>query len=389
MVTIAAPNHLHAQMTLDCAQAGQARSLRKAPRDDPRGSRRDDRRLPPRGRPADVRRGTVLHSEIRQGQGNGRPGRVRQGLPGQAEREALRPAQRVVLGRRSVPAAACSWTWAATASRSVTGSSTGRRSNRSTARWDLTFTATRPAARTSRSASSSSPTARLGLVENSWARRGGMDDRVEVYGEGGVTYANLHMGNALPTYSEYGYGYAVEKAPTTKGWSYPVFEELWNYGFPQEMRHFARCVRGKEDTDRHRPGRPRGDGGAVRRLRVGGPRAERSPCRSAHAESAGPSNSGIIQRHDRSAPARRHSESASLPTRGSGSPKHPGTPSVARCGGAPAVRVESGRHRYGRLTQRGSSAPLCASRCRDPRVVSRNCRIAALPAAAMRRSQSS
>ena len=86
----------------------------------------------------------------------------------------------------------------------------------------------------------------VGMVEDSWARRGGMDDRIEVYGEGGVTYADLHMGNALPTYSEYGYGYAVEKAPTTQGWSYPVFEELWNYGFPQEMAHFARCVRGKE-----------------------------------------------------------------------------------------------------------------------------------------------
>jgi predicted dehydrogenase len=86
----------------------------------------------------------------------------------------------------------------------------------------------------------------VGLIEDSWARRGGMQDRVEIHGEGGVTYADLHMGNALPTYSEYGYGYAVEKAPTTKGWTYPVFEELWNYGFPQEMHHFARCVRGKE-----------------------------------------------------------------------------------------------------------------------------------------------
>jgi myo-inositol 2-dehydrogenase / D-chiro-inositol 1-dehydrogenase len=86
----------------------------------------------------------------------------------------------------------------------------------------------------------------VGVVESSWARRGGMDDRIEVYGSGGVTYGNLHMGNALPTYSETGYGYAVEKAPSTTGWSYPVFEELWNYGFPQEMRHFARCVRGKE-----------------------------------------------------------------------------------------------------------------------------------------------
>jgi predicted dehydrogenase len=84
------------------------------------------------------------------------------------------------------------------------------------------------------------------LIENSWARRGGMDDRIEVYGEAGVTYANLHMGNALPTFSENGYGYAVEKAPSTKGWTYPVFEELWNYGTPQELAHFARCARGKE-----------------------------------------------------------------------------------------------------------------------------------------------
>jgi len=87
----------------------------------------------------------------------------------------------------------------------------------------------------------------IGVVEDSWARRGGMADRIEIYGEGGVSYGDLLMGNALPTYSEYGYGYAVEKAPTTKGWTYPVFEELWNYGFPQELRHFARCVRGKDE----------------------------------------------------------------------------------------------------------------------------------------------
>jgi predicted dehydrogenase len=87
----------------------------------------------------------------------------------------------------------------------------------------------------------------VGHVEDSWARRGGMDDRIEIYGSEGVTYGNLHMGNALPTYSETGYGYAVEKAPGTSGWTYPVFEELWNYGFPQELEHFARCVRGQEE----------------------------------------------------------------------------------------------------------------------------------------------
>ncbi|MFL5605211.1 MAG: Gfo/Idh/MocA family protein [Gemmatimonadaceae bacterium] len=85
-----------------------------------------------------------------------------------------------------------------------------------------------------------------GVVENSWNRLGGMDDSIEVFGNRGQTYADMLMGNALPTYSEAGFGYAVEKASTTKGWTWPVFEEHWNYGFPQEMRHFARCVRGKE-----------------------------------------------------------------------------------------------------------------------------------------------
>jgi len=86
----------------------------------------------------------------------------------------------------------------------------------------------------------------IGIVENSWNRPGGMDDSIEVFGDKGQTYADMLMGNALPTYSEVGFGYAVEKAATTRGWTYPVFEEHWNYGFPQEMRHFARCVRGKE-----------------------------------------------------------------------------------------------------------------------------------------------
>ena len=38
----------------------------------------------------------------------------------------------------------------------------------------------------------------------------------------------------------------MEKAGLTRGWSFTAFEELWNYGFPQEFAHFARCVRGEE-----------------------------------------------------------------------------------------------------------------------------------------------
>jgi predicted dehydrogenase len=34
----------------------------------------------------------------------------------------------------------------------------------------------------------------------------------------------------------------VEKAATSRGWTYTTWEELWNYGFPQEMAHFVDCV---------------------------------------------------------------------------------------------------------------------------------------------------
>jgi predicted dehydrogenase len=86
----------------------------------------------------------------------------------------------------------------------------------------------------------------VGVAENSWARQGGVDDRCEIYGSGGFTRADLLRGSALLTYSEGGYGYAVEKAATTKGYTFTMFEEIWNYGFPQEIQHFARCVQGKE-----------------------------------------------------------------------------------------------------------------------------------------------
>lgn len=86
----------------------------------------------------------------------------------------------------------------------------------------------------------------VGLAENSWAKQGGVDDRVEIYGSGGFTRADLLRGSSLLTYSEPGYGYAVEKAGSTQGYTFTMFEEIWNYGFPQEMAHFCRCVRGEE-----------------------------------------------------------------------------------------------------------------------------------------------
>jgi myo-inositol 2-dehydrogenase/D-chiro-inositol 1-dehydrogenase len=86
-----------------------------------------------------------------------------------------------------------------------------------------------------------------GLAEDSWARHGGMDDRVEVYGTEGVTYADLFMGNSALTYSLRGYGYAAEKAGSTQGWTFSMYEEAFNQGYPQELRHFVQCVR--EDAE--------------------------------------------------------------------------------------------------------------------------------------------
>src|SRR5262249_26296663 len=80
------------------------------------------------------------------------------------------------------------------------------------------------------------------LAEESWTKLGGMDDRAEVHGSQGVAYANLLQGSSILTYSAVGYDYAVEKSGSTKGWSFTMFEELWNYGFPQEMAHFVDCV---------------------------------------------------------------------------------------------------------------------------------------------------
>ncbi len=82
----------------------------------------------------------------------------------------------------------------------------------------------------------------VALAEESWTKLGGMDDRAEVHGSKGVAYADLLHGNALEAYSSSGYGYAVEKAGSTAGWSFPIYEEAWNYGFHAEMAHFVDCV---------------------------------------------------------------------------------------------------------------------------------------------------
>jgi len=49
------------------------------------------------------------------------------------------------------------------------------------------------------------------VAENSWAKHGGMDDRSEVYGTGGVGLCRFVMGNAAIAYSKNGFGYRGKK----------------------------------------------------------------------------------------------------------------------------------------------------------------------------------
>ena len=81
------------------------------------------------------------------------------------------------------------------------------------------------------------------IAEESWTKLGGMEDRAEIHGSEGVAYADVLQGNSIQTYSTKGVGYAVEKAGSTVGWSFTMYEEIWNYGFPQEFQHFVDCVK--------------------------------------------------------------------------------------------------------------------------------------------------
>ena len=71
------------------------------------------------------------------------------------------------------------------------------------------------------------PGDRIALVENSWAHINGVDERAELYGSEGLTVADLSKGSSLTT--EHG-----------------LTEEIWKRGFPYEMHHFVRCMRGEE-----------------------------------------------------------------------------------------------------------------------------------------------
>ncbi len=80
------------------------------------------------------------------------------------------------------------------------------------------------------------------VVEGNYVTRGGMDDSVEIYGSGGVIKADLTFGSPLSVFSHEGYGYAVEKADFTHGWTRPALDEHHSLGYKDELAHFKACI---------------------------------------------------------------------------------------------------------------------------------------------------
>jgi len=84
------------------------------------------------------------------------------------------------------------------------------------------------------------------VIEESWCAPGGYDMRFELFGTEGQLKVAPTFSNLMSVYSEKGYGYAVEKASSTKGWTFPVPAEAWNFGYPQEVAHFVDCIINKK-----------------------------------------------------------------------------------------------------------------------------------------------
>ncbi|RJS85541.1 gfo/Idh/MocA family oxidoreductase [Candidatus Bathyarchaeota archaeon] len=81
-----------------------------------------------------------------------------------------------------------------------------------------------------------------GIAYSNYITKGGMQDRIEIYGSEGMAFMNLTHINPIIVYSDVGYSYVVEKASMSKGWTSPVIDENYQYGFCNMLHHFVTCI---------------------------------------------------------------------------------------------------------------------------------------------------
>lgn len=83
----------------------------------------------------------------------------------------------------------------------------------------------------------------LGHCELSWTTKGGLDLRNEIHGSEGSIFTDVTRGTPINAFTTTGAGYIVEKADLDFGWTRPLPEEAFAYGYQAEMRHFVECAR--------------------------------------------------------------------------------------------------------------------------------------------------
>jgi len=83
----------------------------------------------------------------------------------------------------------------------------------------------------------------LGHCELSWTCRGGLDLRNEVHGSDGSIFTDVTRSTPISAFTGKPAGYVVEKADLDFGWTKPLPEEAFTYGYQAEMKHFVECAR--------------------------------------------------------------------------------------------------------------------------------------------------
>jgi predicted dehydrogenase len=79
--------------------------------------------------------------------------------------------------------------------------------------------------------------------ELSWTTLGGLDLRNEIHGSEGSIFTDVTRQTPMASFTAKSSGYVVEKADIDFGWTRPLPEEAFAYGYQAEMRHFVECVR--------------------------------------------------------------------------------------------------------------------------------------------------
>jgi predicted dehydrogenase len=79
--------------------------------------------------------------------------------------------------------------------------------------------------------------------ELSWTCKGGLDLRNEIHGSEGSIFTDVTRDTPVRSFTGRSAGYVIEKADIDFGWTRPLPEEAFAYGYQAEMRHFVQCVR--------------------------------------------------------------------------------------------------------------------------------------------------